>query len=402
MTQISGNMGAVGDVDPYPFYASVHASDTLVWDEAMKGWLVVRYDDCKFVEINEDRFRHPYADADDEMIRIKGGRRNVTIMQGEEHLKMHRFLMQMFAPRLVKEYREHHITPIVAATVDRFARQGGAELVRDFCSQIPPRVIMSLMGVDWRDDALAIEMFELHETVMNWIGNQNSGDEQTALADTAATKINEILIPYLRARKTEPQNDLISRVWLEGPNVFSNFGEADVLAATREMFLGGTDTTVHAMSNTLYVLLRDPALMQRVSEDRSAIPGLVDEVLRFFGSVQYRFRIANEDCELRGTNVRKDDVLVLINAAANRDPAKYENAGAIDIDRPRVKDHLAFNAGPRTCVGASIARAEIVDGLNALFDRVTNLRLDPDKEPPRFRKHYIRSFAPLHVLFDTK
>jgi hypothetical protein len=72
-----------------------------------------------------------------------------------------------------------------------------------------------------------------------------------------------------------------------------------------------------------------------------------------------------------------------------------------DLDRPRLRDHLAFNVGPRTCVGAGLARAEMHDSIQILFDRLPELRLEPDAEPPRFSSLFMRSWRPLHVLFDS-
>jgi cytochrome P450 len=116
--------------------------------------------------------------------------------------------------------------------------------------------------------------------------------------------------------------------------------------------------------------------------------------------VQYRFRVANEDGELGGMPVKKNQVLILVNASANRDPAKYQCPADVDLNRRLPKEHLAFNTGPRVCVGAALARAEMEDALNILLDRLPNLRLDPNAETPRFRFHYTRSFRPLNVLFD--
>ncbi|SCW70181.1 Cytochrome P450 [Sphingobium faniae] len=399
---MSDGMSNITGIDPYGFYDQIRANDGLVWDAAMKGWLVASYDDCKMVEMEEHRFRHPYSDADQTLIDIKGGRRNITILQGPEQASMHRFLLRLFAPKNIQHYREHHIKPIINELIGRFVDDGRTELVHSFSSLIPSRVIMSLSAMDWRDDDLARRLFSLHDTVMRWIGNGNSGVEETAAASRAAHEITDILLPYLNLRKEEPGDDLLSRVWTEGPAILENFSDADVLATTRELFLAGTDTTVHALGNALYLLLTQPETLARIEQDRSALPTFIEEALRVYGSVQYRFRLVNEDCEVGGTQVKKDDVLILINAAANRDPKRYECPAHVRLDRKNPKDHLAFNAGPRTCVGAALARAEMYDAIDLLLDNVTNLRLDPDAPPPSFHDHYTRSFRPLHVLFDRK
>ena len=249
---------------------------------------------------------------------------------------------------------------------------------------------------------MAQRVLQLHETVMTWIGSQNRGSDLTEKARAAGREINALLMPYMLERKKNPGDDLISRLWTDGPKILDNFTDEDALANAREMFLAGTDTTVHALANAFHILVTQPQVMAAVREDRNkALPNLVEEALRLYGSVQYRFRVANQDCEVGGVPVKKNQVLILINSAANRDPAKYACPADVDLGRSMPKEHLAFNAGPRTCVGAALARAEMVDAIGMLLDRVTNLRLDPDAPQPVFRFHYTRSFRPLHVLFDA-
>jgi cytochrome P450 len=398
-TQPKG-MAAIADVDPYPFYDAIRAEAPLVWDESMNGWLVTSYELCHFVERHEDRYRHPYATASKELIEIKGGARNITILQGDEHRKMHRFLLGLFIPQMVEQYRAAHIKPILDDLVDRFAADGRAELTRQFSDQIPPRVIMSLLAMSWQDEEMVRRVLKLHDDVMEWIGNQNRG-ETTGKARAASQEINAMLLPYVRMRRDTPGNDLISRVWTEAPKFLANMTEEDALATCREMFLAGTDTTVHALANAIYLLLTQPKVLEAIKADRGKpLSNFVEEALRIYGSVQYRFRVANEDGELGGLPVKKDQVLILINAAANQDPAKYQCPVDVDLNRRLPRDHLAFNTGPRVCVGAALARAEMEDAITVLLDRLPNLRLDPDAEKPRFAFHYTRSFRPLHVLFD--
>jgi cytochrome P450 len=89
-----------------------------------------------------------------------------------------------------------------------------------------------------------------------------------------------------------------------------------------------------------------------------------------------------------------------VHAAANRDPKKFACPVDIDLGRSRLKDHLAFNFGPRACVGAGLARAEMHDSIQILLDRLPNLRLDPAAEAPRFGSLFMRSWRPLHVIFE--
>jgi cytochrome P450 len=393
--------GAIADIDPYPYYEALRERSPLFWEERERAWMVTGYELCRQIESDEQKFRHPYADADEVLIDIKGGRRNVTILQGAEHTSMHRFLLRFFSPKLIEQYRADHIDPTIEFLLNRVLPYGKADLVGALCAHLPPRVLMSLFAMDCHDDALVERVLSLHDDVLEWIGRRNKGEEFTAKARAAAEEINGLLGPYLAKRKAQPGNDLISRIWVEGPQVLADFADADALATTREMFLAGTDTTVHALSNALYILVTQPQIMERVRTERGAtLATFVEEALRLYGAVQYRFRLANEDCVLAGTPIEKNALLILINSAANRDPARYQCSAQVDLDRKNARSHLAFNAGPRTCIGAALARAEMADMIGLLLDRTRNLRLDPNAEAPSLRYHYIRSFRPLNVLFD--
>ena len=126
---------------------------------------------------------------------------------------------------------------------------------------------------------------------------------------------------------------------------------------------------------------------------------MIEEAQRLYGSPQYRFRIARADCELGGVAIAKGALVVLLHGAANRDPARFGTCPAEpDLARPRPRDHLTFNYGPRSCVGSGLARAEMSYALEAVLDRFPQLAPDPAAAAPRFANLFMRSFRPLHVV----
>jgi cytochrome P450 len=139
-----------------------------------------------------------------------------------------------------------------------------------------------------------------------------------------------------------------------------------------------------------------------VAQDRDKIPNVIEEAQRLYGSPQWRYRRANQDCDLGGVTVKKDQMIILLHGAANRDPQRFGDCPATpDLARPRLRDHLAFNYGPRSCVGMGLARMEMRDALNGVLDRLPNVRPDPTAEQPRYANLFMRSFRPLHVRFDA-
>ena len=397
-----GSLTSTKDSVPHPFYEALRATGPVHWDEEMKGWLAISHDICKYVLSHEELFRHPYADADATMIEVKGGPRNITVLQGEEHDRMHRYLMKLFNPEAIRAYTDRHIVPVTAMLLGRLEGQGRAELFSAFCKPLPGRTFMSLFGMDPPSDDFMSHVLELHDTIMHWAGGRHYlGPDATDAALAASHELNGILLPYIRKSRDNPGDNLLGRLWSEAPALFGAIDEADMLAICRELYLAGSDTTVLAMANAIYLLLTDRALYERIRDDMDGklLDNFIEEVMRTHGSVEYRYPIANQDIELGGQPIRKDQIVFTINAAANRDPAHYSCPARVDLDRPRPRDHIAFNTGPRICVGAALARAEMKVGLRALLDQLPNLRLDTRAEQPRFKGFFTRAWQPLHVLF---
>lgn len=390
------------NVDPYPFYEARRQEGPLVWDDRLNAWLVLSYEHCRRIETDEEHFTNPYADPPEVVVRVKGGRSNITLTQGEQHARLRRFHIELLSPAAVADYRETLVRPIVAEMLDRLAPHGNGDLAASLADQVPPRVIIALLGMDWRDDALVERTVHLHEQVMHFIGH-NYAAELAGQGLAASAEIDAILRAQLRLRRKRPGDDFISRIWLEAPGIFGEMTEDIAVAICRELYLGGTDTTIHAIANAFYLLLTDADARARVAADpKAAMKPLIEETMRLYGSVQYRYRIAAEDCRLGGVDVRQGQKLVLVHAAANRDPGKYACPHAADFDRRPLADHLAFNMGPRACVGATLARAELAETLGAAIARLPGLRLDPDAPPPSNAGLFLRSFRPLHCLWTEE
>lgn len=395
------SMTVLANADPFPSYEILRERGPIVWDPGLKCWLVLSYELCKVIETDEGSYRSQYADATPLTYEIKGGAAALSALTGEKHTKMRRVYLKLLSPPAVAQYRDEHVIPVINYAIDRVADRGHAELVAEFAEPIPSQIIASLFGLDWKNDALIAHLFDCHKDVMSWVGMaMKASDEQTRKAKAASDELNRILLPYVLHRKENRGEDFISRIWSRAADDYGEVGVDEVLATTRDLFLGGSDTTVHSIANSIYLLLTNPSAREAVTKDQSgALNSFVEETLRVLGSPQWRFRTANRDVSLGGADIKKDDVLCVLHAAANRDPNRYTCPHLVDLERKPANDHLAFNVGPRSCPGMPLARMEMRECLKALINRLPLLRLDPEKEEPRFLYFSHRSFGPLHVLF---
>jgi cytochrome P450 len=139
----------------------------------------------------------------------------------------------------------------------------------------------------------------------------------------------------------------------------------------------GIETTYRSSGNLLYLLLVHPDQLDAVRADRSLIPQAIEESLRYEPPVLAAWRVATVDTALSGVDVPAGSVVMLMLGSANRDPEAYDNPEGFDVFR-NPKQHTSFGTGPHVCLGMHLARMETRLALNALFDRLPGLRLDPD------------------------
>ena len=248
------------------------------------------------------------------------------------------------------------------------AAHGPVDLVELF-DPLPSVVIAHMLGVpadmehqfrEWSDELLGAttSLADAHPEFARYV--QSLVDDHRTLA--------------------EPPDDAVTR--------FINTdvdGEylSDRAIRTQIMFLivAGNETTRNLIGNCMYVLATRPDLLERLRGDRTRIPPFVEESLRLDAPVQVLARAVLTDTTIEGCPLRQGDRVVFGLASANRDEAVYGDPTEFRLDRPRMREHLAFGSGPHVCPGASLARLEAIAVLDELCARVSGVRLADDYEP---------------------
>jgi cytochrome P450 len=213
--------------------------------------------------------------------------------------------------------------------------------------------------------------------------------------------MNEMLVPIVESRRDGTGSDLISMIWRDAPELFGADYEDDAMSLAQVAFESAAQTTQYSTANGLYLLLTEPGLQDQLrSGDQRALANFVEESLRLYGPVLFRLRFPKRDLELGGVPVRRGDRVICVTISGSRDPHQHVCPAGVDLDRPRPRQHLSFWVGPKTCPGNALARAELVEAVAAVLDRLGDLRLDPDAEPPRYDELVFRRWAPLHALWS--
>ncbi|MCP9933121.1 cytochrome P450 [Cyanobium sp. Candia 9D4] len=390
-------------VDPYPTYAALRRTDPVHWHEPFGAWVLTRYDDV-VAATHDPRLRSDRAGGMGEragrpelqpLFEVIGAQMNIT--NPERHHRLRALVAKVFTPRAVDALR-----PAVAAMVnellDRLPEQGRFDVIADLAFPLPARVIARLLGLDtgeleqlkrWSDDFSAI------------FGTDPSAvtPEQYQRALQSTHELTTFFRAEFEKRRASPGDDLLSllvHAEIDGDRL----SETELIANANLLLAAGHETTTHLIGNGLLALLHHPDQLQLLLDEPFLIPNAIEEFLRYDGTVQFMYREAGEELTIGERSIRKGQLVYLMFAAANRDPARFPDPDRLDVRR-RLDVHLAFGHGPHVCLGAALARMEAQVAFTALLRRCSGLQLTD--EPLAYQDNLeLRGLKGLPVVFERR
>jgi len=230
--------------------------------------------------------------------------------------------------------------------------------------------------------------------------------EEAARARKEALEASQALYnhvrPLVEKRRAEGAhgNDLIGRL-LRTEYEGDSLSDEQVTDFVRMLLPAAAETTTRTFGSLMVLLLERPELLQRVRSDRKLISKAIDEAVRFEPVATFKARETARDVEIAGTSIPKGSIISMVVQAANRDPDVFENPDTFDIDRPG-KPHFGFGYGVHMCIGLFVAKAEIEAAVNAIFDLMPNIRLDPNQPAPKIKGVGLRGPDAVHVVWDVQ
>jgi cytochrome P450 len=313
----------------------------------------------------------------------------ILAMDGSEHRAYRNLVAHAFRASALERWDTQLIRPTISRLLDAIAPAGRGDLACDITSKYPVQVICGLVGVPLDDSA------QFHR----WAELINTGPLHPERGHAASQAMREYLAPIVEDRRDNPRVDLISdlvHAEIDGHQLT----DEKIYGFLRLLLPAGAETTYRVMGNALVALLTHPDTMTRVLADRSLLPAVIEETLRWETSVTQVSRVAATDTEIGGCPVEAGAPVSVITGSANRDEARYEAPDEWRIDRP-PQNHLAFGTGQHQCLGMHLARLELRVGLDEILTRLPNLRLDPDAAPPVIQGFAFRGPDAIPVLFDS-
>jgi cytochrome P450 len=349
--------------DPYPTYKRLRDEQPLALLDMFMGpaYLVTRYDDVRTVLTDPVTYSsHSNANG----IGLIMGR-TILEMDGREHTRHRSIIAPAFVPKALRSDLPAVVDGIVEDLIDRFAGEGEAELVSQFTSTIPIRVIAYVIGIPMEDYTT------FHAWGLDIIGFTD--DPPRGMA--AAQNLVEFLKPLIAARRAEPRGDLISRLAhaeVDGERLT----DEEIYSFLRLLLPAGAETTFRLVGNLLHALLAHPAALAAVRADATTLDWAIEETLRWESPVQYASRETTQPTTLGGVELAAGSQILVALGSANRDERRFADPDRFQFDR-RPEDHMAFGFGRHFCVGAHLARLEARTAVRALIQRLPDLRFAP-------------------------
>ncbi|MFJ9595358.1 cytochrome P450 [Streptomyces virginiae] len=395
--------------DPYPAYAWLRENSPVHRTKLPSGveaWLVTRYADARQALADQRLSKNPAHHA--EPAHAKGktgipGERKAELMthllniDPPDHTRLRRLVSKAFTPRRVAEFAPR-VQALTDHLIDGFAGRGEADLIHEFAFPLPIYAICEMLGVPREDQ----------DDFRDWAGMmiRHGGGPRGGVA-RSVKQMRTYLGELIHRKRDDLGDDLISDL-IRASDHGDHLTEGEATAMAFILLFAGFETTVNLIGNGVHSLFMNPGQRERLQSSLAAgESGLlatgVEELLRYDGPVELAtWRFATEPLTLGGERVETGDPVLVVLAAADRDPERFADPDTLDLSRAD-NQHLGYGHGIHYCLGAPLARLEGQTALATLLTRLPDLELSVPPQDLRWRGGLImRGLRTLPVRFTAQ
>jgi hypothetical protein len=334
-------------------------------------WAVSRYDDVMAVLKDPQRFSnvaYAFEALPSWLDRMPLGQ-SMLAQDPPAHTKLRALVTKAFGPASVARL-EPRIKAFVNKLADEVVRRQEVDFVEEFAMRLPAFVIGDMLGLDaslhghfkkWADDFMSL--------------TGKPPPEQIPSIQQSVKDAEHYFSQLLEENRRNPREDLINELMkaeIDGQRLTYD----ELMSFCFLLLVAGLETTTHLLSNTLLVLSQQPEALERVLKDRSLIPNLVEEVLRYEPPLHVLHRRTKTPVTLGGVTIPQDATVLLLVAAAMRDERYFPEPDRFLLTREKPAQ-IPFGHGAHFCIGATLARLEVRLGLDALLSRISGLSRPP-------------------------
>jgi cytochrome P450 len=360
------------NADPYPVYDRLRDEAPIYHNEQFDFWALSRHTDVERGMVDWQRFTSTRSDILDIIragVELPGG---VIMFEDPPLHGMHRGLMsRVFTPRAMAEL-EDQVRAYCVGILDSLVGSGGFDIITELASVMPMRVIGMLLGIP-EDDQIAVR--EKTDADLRTRRGQPMQVQKEKVAN------GDMFAEYIDWRAKHPSDDLMTRLlnaeFEDEHGSKRTLTRDEVLTYTAVIAGAGNETTGRLIGWLAKVLAEHPDQRRDVVADRSLVPKVIEETLRFEPTGHATARVAAHDLEYYGTTVPAGSAMLLLIGSANRDPRRYDRPDEFDVRREDA-GHLTFGWGVHHCLGAALARLEGRVALDEFLNRFPEWDVDYD------------------------
>lgn len=423
-------------LDPYGWFEEMRAKGPVCRMANRDLWLVTGYDEAVEILNNANDWSNaisvsgpllplPFAPVGDDITdQIEAHRSEIPLgdllvaKDGAPHSRSRALISALFTPSRLRDNQEY-----VTALADRMVREvvanGSSELIGEICSPFVTFVVSDILGVPEADRDEFRKIIDLAPPPGSMEAAPPPGKEVEWAARSAELQAEagpknplmfmaEFFYRYLAERRAAPRRE----------DVLSEFAHAtypdgtqpdipELIRLSTFLFGAGQDTSAKLIGNAMRYLVDIPGLQQQLREDAALIPAFLEEVLRLEGSTKAVKRLAKRPMKVGGFDIASGDKVVIAISAANRDPRKWDDPNTFRLNRPGIRQHLAFGRGAHTCAGAPLARYEVRIIFEKFLEHTKDIRLSEARHGPAGNRQWdweptfsMRGLTNLFVEFE--
>jgi cytochrome P450 len=361
------------DSDPYPVWKRLRDGQPLYYNSRYEFFALSRFEDVD--QCSKDW--ETYISSKGTVLElIKSGAEmppgSIIFEDPPAHHIHRRLLSRVFTPRSISDL-EPKIREFCARSLDPLVERGGFDFIADLGAQMPMRTIGLLLGIPEADQEALRDRID--EGLRLTEGSMPDFD--TALSD--GTAAGEGFADYIDWRATHPSDDLMTDLlnaeFEDETGTSRQLTREEVLGYVNLIAAAGNETTTRLIGWTGKVLADHPDQRRQLVEDRSLVPGAIEELLRFESPSPVQARYVTRDVEHHGQPVPAGSAVLLLTSSANRDERRFPDADRFDIRR-KIDHHLAFGYGIHFCLGSALARLEGRVALDEVLQRFPAWEVD--------------------------
>lgn len=391
--------------NPYPILRDLQENSPVFWNG--NAWLISRYEDVVALftdpRMSSQRIDATFAvlppDVQQELQPLRevlGDR--MLLSDPPKHTRLRTLVMKAFSAKAAAGRRDR-----IQMFCDRFlgpvVERGQMDVMAGFATPLPGWTIADTLGIpqDRQDDFTRWARDQV--LIYDRLGTMGDRVAIMRRGQHSMLEMKEYLETIIEQRRREPREDLLTEL-VHAEEAGDQLSTNEMVVMVVAILIGGNNSTAHLIGNSILTLIRHPEARERLRAEPDLIRPAIEEVMRYESPVQTTSRVALEPVELGGQTIQPGDNVNLMIAAANRDPAQFDDPDTFVIDR-RPNRHLTFAHGPHFCLGSALARNVAQIAVQSVIQRCDDLQLVSDeiKWAPGFA---FRHASTLPVTFQAE